>query len=41
VSSSPDADGETLLELEGVDSGYGEVQVLDDLSMHLESDDVV
>ena len=41
MSSSPDADGETLLELEGVDSGYGEVQVLDDLSMHLDAGEIV
>ncbi len=29
-----------ILELEGVDSGYGDVQVLDDLSMHLETGEI-
>jgi ABC-type branched-subunit amino acid transport system ATPase component len=43
VSSPTDAEngGETLLELEGVDSGYGEVQVLDDLSMHMDAGEIV
>jgi ABC-type branched-subunit amino acid transport system ATPase component len=31
----------TVLELSGVDSGYGEVQVLEDLSLHLERGEVV
>ncbi|NEU58419.1 ABC transporter ATP-binding protein [Halorussus sp. MSC15.2] len=30
-----------VLELSGVDSGYGEVQVLDDCSMHLDADEIV
>ena len=29
------------LDVQGVDSGYGEVQVLRDLSLHLESDEIV
>ncbi|MEF8782333.1 MAG: ABC transporter ATP-binding protein [Haloarculaceae archaeon] len=41
MSSPADAESETLLELEGVDSGYGEVQVLDDLSMHLDAGEIV
>ena len=32
---------DAVLELAGVDSGYGEVQVLDDLSMHLDDGEVV
>jgi len=32
--------GETILELTGIDSGYGDVQVLDDLSMHLEEGEI-
>jgi branched-chain amino acid transport system ATP-binding protein len=32
---------DAVLELSGVDSGYGEVQVLDDLSMHLDDGEVV
>lgn len=32
---------ETILELDGVDSGYGEVQVLFDLSMHLEAEEIL
>ncbi len=31
----------SILELEGVDTGYGDVQVLDDLSMSLEDDEIV
>ncbi|WP_075937757.1 ABC transporter ATP-binding protein [Halosegnis longus] len=31
----------SILELEGIDTGYGDVQVLDDLSMSLESDEIV
>ena len=30
-----------LLDLSGVDSGYGEVQVLDDCSMHLDENEIV
>ncbi|MFC7231659.1 ABC transporter ATP-binding protein [Saliphagus sp. GCM10025308] len=30
-----------VLSLEGVDSGYGEVQVLDDCSLHLDTDEIV
>ena len=30
-----------VLELSGVDSGYGEVQVLDDCSMHLDENEIV
>ena len=30
-----------ILEVEGVDSGYGDVQVLDDLSLALEADEIV
>jgi branched-chain amino acid transport system ATP-binding protein len=30
-----------VLELSGVDSGYGEVQVLDDLSLHLDTGEIV
>jgi branched-chain amino acid transport system ATP-binding protein len=32
---------ETVLELDSVDSGYGEVQVLFELSMHLERDEIL
>ncbi|MFC3478263.1 ABC transporter ATP-binding protein [Halobacterium litoreum] len=32
---------EPILSVDGVDSGYGDVQVLDDLSMHLEDDEIV
>jgi len=32
---------ETLIEIEGVDSGYGEVQVLFDLSMQLQEDEIL
>ena len=32
---------ETILEIDGVDSGYGEVQVLFDLSMRLERDEIL
>lgn len=32
---------EHILELEGVDSGYGEVQVLFDLAMHLEREEIL
>ncbi|MDZ7745141.1 MAG: ABC transporter ATP-binding protein [Halobacteriales archaeon] len=31
----------SILELDGVDTGYGDVQVLDDLSMSLEEDEIV
>ncbi|WP_225870733.1 ABC transporter ATP-binding protein [Halosegnis rubeus] len=31
----------SILELEGVDTGYGDVQVLDDLSMSLAADEIV
>ncbi|MFB6072198.1 MAG: ABC transporter ATP-binding protein [Halobacterium sp.] len=30
-----------ILDVESVDSGYGDVQVLDDLSMHLEDEEIV
>jgi branched-chain amino acid transport system ATP-binding protein len=30
-----------IVELSGVDSGYGEVQVLDDCSLHLDSEEIV
>jgi len=32
---------DAVLELENVDSGYGEVQVLYDLTMHLEQDEII
>ncbi|GGL63011.1 ABC transporter ATP-binding protein [Halocalculus aciditolerans] len=32
---------EHVLALDGVDSGYGDVQVLDDLSLHLDSEEIV
>ncbi len=35
------SDGRPVLELEGVDGGYGEVQVLDDLSLHLDAGEIV
>ena len=31
----------SILELDGVDSGYGDVQVLEDLSLHLDADEIV
>ncbi|MCU4752170.1 ABC transporter ATP-binding protein [Halobacteria archaeon AArc-curdl1] len=36
-----DAQTDTILSLEGVDSGYGEVQVLDDCSLHLDAGEIV
>lgn len=35
------AQTDTILSLEGVDSGYGEVQVLDDCSLHLDAGEIV
>jgi len=35
------AEEEIVLEVEDVDSGYGDVQVLDDLSMHLDSEEII
>jgi len=32
---------ERVLDVDSVDSGYGDVQVLDDLSMHLDSEEIV
>ena len=32
---------EHVLEVDSIDSGYGDVQVLDDLSMHLDSEEIV
>jgi len=32
---------ERVLDVENVDSGYGDVQVLDDLSMHLDSEEII
>jgi branched-chain amino acid transport system ATP-binding protein len=38
----PDATtGETVFAVENVDSGYGEVQVLDDLTLHLDDGEIV
>jgi branched-chain amino acid transport system ATP-binding protein len=34
-------DTDHLVELDGVDSGYGEVQVLDDCSLHLDAGEIV
>jgi branched-chain amino acid transport system ATP-binding protein len=43
--SSPDASqrarGDAVLSIEGVDSGYGDVQILDDLTMHVEEGEIV
>ena len=36
-----DAGAERVLELNGVDSGYGDMQVLDDLSMHVADGEIV
>ncbi|MFB6139635.1 MAG: ABC transporter ATP-binding protein [Halosimplex sp.] len=36
-----DAGADTVLALEGVDSGYGEVQVLDDCTLHLDEGEIV
>ncbi|MFP9060006.1 ABC transporter ATP-binding protein [Natrialbaceae archaeon A-chndr2] len=46
MSAQTDVDAEgtgtdTVLSLEGVDSGYGEVQVLDDCSLHLDAGEIV
>ncbi|QDX41430.1 ABC transporter ATP-binding protein [Salarchaeum sp. JOR-1] len=41
AASGDEAVTDHVLELDGVDSGYGEVQVLDDCSMHLDSDEIV
>jgi len=35
-----DTPGDTVLAVEGVTSGYGDVQVLDDLSLHLDDDEI-
>ncbi len=39
--AEPTHPGETVLALSEVDSGYGEVQVLDDLSLHLDAGEIV
>jgi branched-chain amino acid transport system ATP-binding protein len=42
-TGSPSEDGPSrrVLELSGVDSGYGDMQVLEDLSMHVEDGEIV
>jgi len=41
VGERADASGDHALVVEGVDSGYGDVQILHDLSMHLEAGEIV
>ena len=40
-ATTPSSPTDPVLELRGVDSGYGEVQVLDDCSLHLEPGEIV
>jgi branched-chain amino acid transport system ATP-binding protein len=40
-ATTPSNPTDPVLELRGVDSGYGEVQVLDDCSLHLEPGEIV
>ena len=41
TTTTAQGDTDHLVELDGVDSGYGEVQVLDDCSLHLDSGEIV